>query len=223
MINLEIPLGKRTPLYRFFEMLPALLSYGAFILLFVLAYLSPLLAAIYLLLIITTVLVKAAGIAIHMISGQKRLEGAQNLDWAKRLRELEDPKASYAKKIQAHSQEFGYEVHRENLRRMAAAEAGAFPRPSELYNAVIIAAYNESYEVLEPTIQSLADTHYNNKQLILVLAYEERGGADMEATAKALHEKFAKTFKAFHLVKGWQHYLCWQVAARLGGEAGHRL
>ena len=51
MINLEIPLGKRTPMYRFFEMLPALLSYGAFILLFVLAFFSPLLAAIYLLLI----------------------------------------------------------------------------------------------------------------------------------------------------------------------------
>lgn len=201
MINLEIPLGKRTPLYRFFEMLPALLSYGALILLFVLSFFSPLLAAIYLLLIITTVLVKAAGIAIHMISGHRRLEGAQKLDWSGRLGELEDPKAAYAKKTHAHSRDFGYEAHRENLRLMAAAEEGAFPRPSELYNAVIIAAYNESYEVLEPTIQSLADTHYNNKQLILVLAYEERGGANMEATAKELHKKFSHTFKAFHLVK----------------------
>lgn len=201
MIDIEIPLGKRTPLYRFFEMLPAILSYGALILLFVLSFFSPLLAAIYLLLIVTTLLVKAAGIAIHMISGQRRLEGAQKLDWARRLKELENPKAAYARHIRSQSNEFGYAEHLENLRLMAAAEEGEFPRPSELYNAIIIAAYNESYEVIEPTIQSVADTHYDNKHLVLVLAYEERGGADMEATAKALHKKFSKTFKAFHLVK----------------------
>ena len=160
MIDIEIPLGKRTPLYRFFEMLPAILSYGAFILLFVLSFFSPLLAAIYLLLIVTTLLVKAAGIAIHMISGQRRLVSAQKLDWAKRLNELENPKAAYAKhiKIKEHSDEFGYAEHLENLRLMAAAEEGNFPKPSELYNAIIIAAYNESYEIIEPTIQSVADT-----------------------------------------------------------------
>lgn len=201
MIDLEIPLGKRTPLYRFFEMLPALLSYGAFILLFVLSFFSPLLAAIYLMLIITTVLVKACGIAVHMISGQKRLDGAQKLDWARRLQELEHPKVANAKRYNKHSKEFGYVEHRENLRLMAAAEEGAFPRPSELYNAVIIAAYNETLEVLEPTIQSVADTHYNNEQLIVVLAYEERGGLSMEAVAKALNKKFQHTFKAFHIVK----------------------
>lgn len=201
MIDLEIPLGKRTPLYRFFEMLPALLSYGAFILLFVLSFFSPLLAAIYLMLIITTVLVKACGIAVHMISGQKRLDGAQKLDWAHRLQELEHPEIAHSKRYNKHSKEFGYVEHRENLRLIAAAEEGTFPRPSELYNAVIIAAYNETLEVLEPTIQSVADTHYNNKQLIVVLAYEERGGPSMEAVAKALGKKFQHTFKAFHLVK----------------------
>lgn len=70
MINLEIPLGKRTRTYRFFEMLPGLLSYGAIILLLVLSFVSPLLAAIYLLLVITTMLIKALGIAIHMIQGE---------------------------------------------------------------------------------------------------------------------------------------------------------
>ena len=36
MINLEIPVGKRSRKYRFFEILPAMLSYGAIILLVVL-------------------------------------------------------------------------------------------------------------------------------------------------------------------------------------------
>lgn len=63
--DLEIPLGKRSLMYRFFEMVPALLSYGAIILLIVLSIIDPLYAAIYLMLVIITTLVKAVGISYH--------------------------------------------------------------------------------------------------------------------------------------------------------------
>ena len=46
-MDIEIPLGKRTKKYRFLEMLPGLLSYGAIVLLVVLSILSPVLASIY--------------------------------------------------------------------------------------------------------------------------------------------------------------------------------
>jgi cellulose synthase/poly-beta-1,6-N-acetylglucosamine synthase-like glycosyltransferase len=202
MIDLEIPIGKRTPTYRFFEMLPAILSYGMLILLVVLSIFSPLLAAIYLLFIIITVLVKAVGIATHTIQGRNRLDRAQQVDWKARLGQLEDPRASYEAEYGRQSTDFGHDAHRENLRLMAAADdTQVFPRPSSLYNAVIIAAYNEALEVLEPTIQSVADTTYDSDHLIVVLAYEERGGKAMEATAKALQAKFGHVFKAFHIVK----------------------
>ena len=55
----EIPTGKRKPLYRFFEILPALLSYGMIILLIVLSSISSVLGAVYLLLIVIMSLVKA--------------------------------------------------------------------------------------------------------------------------------------------------------------------
>ena len=157
MINLELPLGKRTRQYRFFEMLPAILSYGMILLLIVLSIVSPLAAAIYLLFVIITLLVKAVGIAAHTIAGRKRLDGAQNINWHNRLNQLEDPVTSYAHEREARSSGFGFEAHKENLRLMAAAPE-RFPKPSTLYNAIIIAAYNESYEVIEPTIQSVVDT-----------------------------------------------------------------
>lgn len=200
MIDLEIPLGKRTRQYRFFEMLPAMLSYGMLILLVVLSIVSPLAAAVYLLLVIITLLVKAVGIAAHTISGRKRLDGAQNINWHARLGQLEDPVASYAREKSARSSGFGFEAHKENLRLMS-ADPARFPKPSTLYNAVIIAAYNESYDVIEPTIQSVVDTTYDNDKIIMVLAYEARGGADIEATAKKLQKKFASSFKAFHILK----------------------
>jgi len=200
MSSLEIPLKNRTRLYRFFEMVPAILSYGLILVLFVLAVISPLAASIYLLLLIITVLVKSVGIAFHTIRGRDRLDRAMRIDWRHRLQQLEDPVASYAKERDANSEGFGFATHKENL-RLIAADPPTFPKPSSLYNAVIIAAYNEGYDVLEPTIQAVVDTTYDNDHLILVLAYEERGGKEIEDVAKKLHKKFAGKFKAFHLVK----------------------
>ena len=200
MIDLELPLKKRTKFYRFFEMLPAILSYGMLLLLVLLSIISPIAAAVYLLLIIITVLVKAVGIAYHTIRGRSQLDKAQNVDWSARLSELEDPVKSYKTAQSQHSKEFGLAIHKENLRLMA-ADPTLFPKPSHLYNAVIIATYNEAYEVLEPTIQSVLATNYGNDKIILVLAYEERGGEAIEQTVKTLQRKFKDKFKAFHLVK----------------------
>ena len=196
MIDLEIPLDKRTKSYRFFEMLPAILSYGMVVLLFVLSLINPLYAAVYLLIIIITVLVKAVGIAVHTTAGYKRLDQAQKVDWHARLAQLEQPAKEQNMLSKASSKEFGIAIHTQNLQHIALRPAD-FPKPSELYNAVIVAAYNEEYEVIEPTIQSIANTTYDNDKLIVVLTYEQRGGAEIKATAERLKEQFAHTFKAF--------------------------
>jgi cellulose synthase/poly-beta-1,6-N-acetylglucosamine synthase-like glycosyltransferase len=46
--------------------------------------------------------------------------------------------------------------------------------------------YKEHREVLEPTIQSVVDSDYNMKQVILVIAYEERAGEESERLAQSL-------------------------------------
>ncbi len=200
MIDLEIPIKKRTKLYRFFEMVPAILSYGTILLLIILSLISPLAAAIYLLIIIITVLVKAVGIGVHTVGGRNRLNKAQNINWHARLSQLENPVINYEQIQNVYSKSFGFDAHKENL-RLIAADSEAFPKPSQLYNTVIIAAYNEAYEVIEPTIQSIVDTTYDNDKLIIVFAYEQRGEAPIKKTAEMLKKKFGHKFKAFHLVE----------------------
>lgn len=200
MIDLEIPLGKRKPLYRFFEMLPALVSYGALILLIVLSFLSPLLAAIYLLLVIATLLIKATGIAYHTISGRRRLDHAQKVDWHRRLLDLNDPQGSYEQQLREHSKAYAMPAHLDNL-RLASADPAAFPKPSNLYNAVIVAAYNESIDIIAPTIESLAQTTYDKDHLMVIFAYEQRGGAGIKETAETLQKKYKNTFKTFQIVE----------------------
>lgn len=200
MINLELPLGKRAPGYRLWEILPSLMSYGMIILLIVLSLISPFWAAVYLLLIIVTTLVKAIGIAIHTIIGHRRLVAAQRVDWHERLQALENPVKSYELIKGNQSSGFQYDTHQENL-RLIAADPDHYPKPSALYHAVIIAAYNEAYDVLQPTVESVKATSADNDHLIIVLAYEERGGKDIEATAKRLQKEYGRTFFAFEIVK----------------------
>lgn len=205
MVDLEIPIGKRTRSYRFFEMLPAICSYGAIALLIILAIINPLLAAVYLLLVIMTMLTKAIIIAYHTIRGRSNSEKAQKVDWQARLMELDDPAGSYAARSAmptkaAVKSEFGTHAHLDNLRLMAAAP-DTFPRPSEIYNAVIIAAYNEGYDVLGPTLESVLATTYDKQHLIIMIAYEKRGGPAIKKTALRLQREFGDKFFAFHIVE----------------------
>lgn len=200
--DLELPLGKRTRFYRIFEMVPAIISYGAFVLLIVLSIVSPLLAAIYLMLIIIVLLVRAVGIVYHTLAGHNRLTKSQRVNWAHRLAELDSPKEAYERHANAGKPTgFGMVQHIENLRLVAADETGEYPRPSDMYNVVIVAAYNEAYEVIEPTIRSLTRVTYDRKRLVVALAYEERGGEDIEKTAKRLQEEYKDSFMSFEIVK----------------------
>lgn len=201
MTDLEIPLGKRTKVYRFFEILPGLLSYGAIILLVVLSLINPFIAAVYLLMVIITTVVKAVGIAYHTITGRTSMESAQKVDWHDRLVQLEDVKHALDTQDKSlQTDEFQYKQHITNLEDIASSP-DTYPKPSDIYNVVIIAAYNESFEVLNPTIQSLIDTTYDKTHLIVALAYEERGGEAIETTVNRLEKMYGNKFKAFHTVK----------------------
>lgn len=199
--NLEIPEGKRTPFYRFFEILPAVFSYGALILMVALSIVSPFWASIYLLTIVATLLIKAISMAFRIIMGHKNLARATKLNWDRMLNHLQNPNESYAKLKTMPETNYKSAEHLENLRLISAAEDGFFPRPDEIYNAVIIAAYNESYEIIRPTIQSLADVTYDTNHLIIFLAYEERGGEAIQKTAQRLQKEFKGVFKDFQIVK----------------------
>ena len=93
--DLELPLGKRTPTYRFFEILPGAVSYSMILLLVVLSILSPTLGAIYLLIIITITLVKAVGAAVRTVQGYNEIQRAMKVDWHQRLLDLKEPHKNF--------------------------------------------------------------------------------------------------------------------------------
>ena len=206
-MDLEIPVGKRKPFYRFLEMLPGMLSYGVIILLILLSIFNPLLASVYLLVLISMALIKIFGISYHMLVGRTNMEKACRVDWSRRLHDLEDPAAAHARLLSTKSEKFEHTIHLKNLQSII-DEPSEYPKPSQIYNAIIMPAYNESIEIIEPAVQSLLDTTYDLSHLIVVFAYEERGGAEIKKTAETLQKKYNDTFHSFHIVehpKGIEH------------------
>lgn len=223
MKSLEIPLGKRTKQYRFFEILPGLLSYGAIILLIVLSFLNTVLASAYLLLIVLTALVRAVGIAYHTIKGNKELKRACAVNWHARLMELGDAEASYKRLKDKNYKEYEFSNHKENLLAIA-SNPKKYPKPDEIINAVIITAYTEPFDVIEPTIKALTKVTYDKKNLLIFFAYEERGGEAIENTVKKLKSLYGDQFMDFVLSKHPKD-LPNEVVGKGGNitYAGHRL
>ncbi len=198
--NLEIPQGKRTPFYRFLEVLPGLISYGAIILLFVLSWLNPVIGSIYLFIIIASTLVKAISVAYRTIQGYGVLKRAERVDWRKRLEDLEHPHDSYERLRGENNRSYHFEEHLKNLKMMSVMDK-EYPNPAKTLHAVIMTAYNEGEEVLGPSIEAVKNTTFPNDRIIFTLAYEERGGKTMEDIALNLAKKYQSTFKDFIIVK----------------------
>ena len=211
--DLEIPLGKRTRKYRMLEILPGALSYTMILLLFVLSFISPIVGSYYLLLIIATTLVKAVGVVYRTVQGYNATKRADKVDWHKRLADLEDPHGSYEKLMLVKSREFEFDEHVENLKMISVGndlvisekeldDNGrtpkiVFPKPNEIYHAVIMVAYNEGLDTLIPTVEAVKKSSFPNERTIFVFGYEERGGEAMRENAKILTEKFKDDFCQF--------------------------
>ncbi len=64
----------------------------------------------------------------------------------------------------------------------------------DYWHLVVLPMYKEPYEVVLSTFQALADSHYDKNKMIVVLALEERGGAEPQKVAEALKQKFGGLF-----------------------------
>jgi hypothetical protein len=185
MTDIEIPLQKnKTKAYRFFEMLPGLLSWSLLLLPFALSYFNVTLAIVFILGYLLLWFVRSIGIDIRAFQGYKIMKLHKNLDWKAMLIELQSgnvPDGAERPKW-----------HYSNIERLA-----KYPnanRPDDLYQVALVAVYNESKDVVEPTIKSILDSNYDPKKVILVIAFEERGGLRTEKVTNELIKKYGDKF-----------------------------
>lgn len=193
MKQIEIPYQhEKDWRYRLFEILPGAVTWSILALPFVLSFFNPHLTVFFILVYMLLWFAKAAGLNVRVLQGWRRLQQHQKLPWPRLLEELEAGKVD-----DPHSKRPAW--HYDNLLRLRVKPAQV--KPSEVIHAVIIATYNESRDVLEPTIQSVLASQYDLEKVVLVLAYEERGGPEIEAQARSLIDDYKDHFMHAMAVK----------------------
>lgn len=186
MRSIEIPQPEdRDWRYRVFEILPGALTWTILFLPLILGKLNPKLAAYFIVFYILLWFARAVGLDIRSVQGWRRMHQHTHLPWKKLNQDLETLIVKTPGAPKWHSR---------NLDRVRKNMGHARIKPSEVYHAVIIAFWNESRDVLEPTIESVIKSNHDLKKLILILAYEERGGPEIKATAEALIRDFGHHF-----------------------------
>ncbi len=69
----------------------------------------------------------------------------------------------------------------------------------DIVHLVIFPTYNESLEVIRPSIQSLVQDGYPTDKMIVVFATEERGGHEAQERARAIEQEFGHLFRKFFI------------------------
>jgi hypothetical protein len=186
MTDIEIPYNKdRHWKYRIFEIMPGTLSWFMLLLPLILSLINVTVASIFILAYLLIFFVRSMGVNIRALQGYRTMELHKKLPWQDMVNELQTGVVNpEAKRLSWHI---------DNVERLQ-VKPPIIP-PSEIVHVVMIATYNEPRQVVEPTIKAIMDAEYDVKKVILVLAYEERGGPAIAAQSADLVTDYKSTFR----------------------------
>ncbi len=188
MKQIEIPYEQdRKGWYRFFEILPGVLSWLLLATPLLLSLINVTLAVFFILGYILIYFTRSVAVSIRALAGYRTMREHEKLDWNGLLDDVEAGRL-------LHPHQHLPKWHLRNLPRLEANPP--IVKPSELIHAVVVAVHRESRDIVEPTIQSIIASDYDVKgKVIFIYAYEERGGEEVYKQAKALTAKYAHAFK----------------------------
>lgn len=202
---------------RLFEIIPGAFSWSLLLMPIVLSIFYPIAVVYFLIAFDLYWLIKALRMSIYLVRGYARMRHTMRLNWTDRVAWLEDPTAAikYAdtalrellQKYPKASRRFHISKdgrlqharyvelsHRLNHLKDIEARHSSIMSPKDVYHAIIVATYNESIDIIEPTIAGVLDSHYDPSRIILMIAYEERGGQSVKLSSEALIKQYGSKF-----------------------------
>lgn len=192
--DIEIPLeDDRRGLYRFFEILPGALSYAVFLAPFFLSVFNPAWAAYFLVSYVLIWFAKAVAMSVRVLQGHSRVQRAKKLNWSKLLNDLKKPSKAASK--HRNSSNSMLRMHAANLDHIAQRPSGDL-LPGDLIHAVIVATYNESQDIIHPTVESMLKSNAVDvgSRVAFFLAYEGRAGERKQIESDETVAKYSEQF-----------------------------
>ena len=192
--------GRERILERTFEILPGLTSWTILLGMIVLGFLKPLVAAVFVIAIDFYWLLRLFYLTIFLILSYLRLAIERQTDWMQRVHHVDRPEASPIPLSGGTlPQRFSLAIHSRELSALRQSPSTP-PVSDELYHLVIIPVVKEDATIIEPGIQSLAQQTFPTKQILVVLAVEERAQLSVKEGARRLQQRYRQAFLDFLVV-----------------------
>ena len=159
---------------RFFEMVPGILAWLTLIFMFLFSWLLPVYVSIFIILFDIYWVLKTVYLSLHLRATFSEMRRVMKIDWLAEIRG-----------------EFP-----EGVAIVASADRTR-PTLSEIYHLVVFPMYDEPYEVVRESFETLKRANYDAKKLLVVLALEDRAGDAARTTGEKLAEEYGTSFGRF--------------------------
>ncbi|MBI5732020.1 MAG: hypothetical protein HY982_01530 [Candidatus Magasanikbacteria bacterium] len=163
---------------RFFEILPAFLSWTTIILIFLLSWLLPVYVSVFIILFDIYWLLKTIYLSFHLRATFSKMKRSLKINWLRELTNL-------------------HKLPTNNTNKDIREISSQIRDYSRIYHLIILPMFKEPYGVVRESFEALAKTNYPKDKFIVVLATEEKGGENDAATAQKIEQEFGKKFFQF--------------------------
>ncbi|MCA9347471.1 glycosyltransferase family 2 protein [Candidatus Saccharibacteria bacterium] len=195
--DIQIPYKQdRGLIYRIFEILPGLLSWVVIFLPLILALISPVIAAYAITIYLVAWFLRSMAMTVRTLQSYKIMRQHQVMDWQQLIDDLRDPQAAL-RRIDGLEGRYPLKWHKTNLRTYHSFHQNDSLNQDNLYHAFVIPFHREGREILQPSLDALAEASYDMKKVIVVLTAEERAGPESGELAHKLAEEYRSKFGHF--------------------------
>lgn len=183
-------------------MVPGFIAWSAIILPIIIAIYNPIAIAILAIVYAVIWLFRSVRLSINLYRSYLRTQDAMQVNWNYLLDLIEHPdkidqaekEARATKPLLKGQKIFFLELKNLNNRITWLKQNNQYLKPSDIYHAVLMVTYKESYEIVKESVKSYADSFYPHKKLILVLGGEEADEENFKTISKKIEDEFGDKF-----------------------------
>ncbi|OGZ67237.1 MAG: hypothetical protein A3D34_00430 [Candidatus Staskawiczbacteria bacterium RIFCSPHIGHO2_02_FULL_33_16] len=158
---------KERNLYRFFEIIPGMISLGTLVGVFIFSWLIPSWVAIFIICFCFYYLFRIFYFSLHQIMGYFKVKDHMKTDWLAKLKKIKNTSLP-------SNQDW-----------------------KEIYHLVVLPTYKEGYSIIKESLDSLLASDYPKEKLLIVLAIEQRAGKEFNEMAQKIEKEYSNKFFKF--------------------------
>lgn len=208
-------------LARAVEILPAVATWSFLALPIILSLTKPLWAAYLIIGYDLLWSTRFLGFAVRLARGYSKMKRVNSVSWQNRLNSLDDISLAIREATDTlNKRSFSFfkrlelKEHQNYLRQLKKSRLQVLDW-RKIRHGIIIATLNEPKEIVEETIKSVLNSNYPTKNIWLVIAYEERGGATTKKNAQDLIKHYGHNFGYAKAVEH-PHGIAGEIKAKAG-------